>query len=68
MIGYRQYLFLQIRESKRIEEKIKKVKIFLLYEKNIFLQKISKISKKPLFANKKNDFFEKSEKPAKPCV
>jgi len=59
---------LQIRDSKKIEEKIKKVKIFLLYKKNIFLQKISKISKKPLFANKKNDFFEKSEKPAKPCI
>jgi len=59
---------LQIRDSKKIEEKIKKVKIFLLYEKNIFLQKISKTSKKSLFANKKNDFFEKSEKPAKPCI
>jgi len=55
---------LQIRDSK----KIKKVKIFLLYEKNIFLQKISKTSKKSLFANKKMIFFEKSEKPAKPCI
>jgi len=59
---------LQICDSKKTEEKIKKVKIFLLYEKNIFLKKISKTSKKSLFANKKNDFFEKSEKPAKPCV
>jgi len=59
---------LQICDSKKTEEKIKKVKIFLLYEKNIFLKKISKTSKKSLFANKKNDFFEKSEKPAKPCI
>jgi hypothetical protein len=59
---------LQICDSKKTEEKIKKVKIFLLYEKNIFLKKISKTSKKSLFANKKNDFFKKSEKPAKPCV
>jgi len=57
-----------MRDSKRIEEKIKKVKIFLLCEKNIFLQKISKTSKKPLFVNKKTIFFEKIEKPAKPCI
>jgi len=34
-----------------------------LCEKNIFLQKISKTSKKSLFANKKNDFFEKVKSP-----
>jgi len=54
---------LQIRDSKKIEEKIKKVKIFLLYKKNIFLQKISKISKKPLFANKKTIFSKKVKSP-----
>ncbi|NSF93607.1 hypothetical protein G4965_02755 [Blautia wexlerae] len=52
-----------MRDSKRIEEKIKKVKIFLLCEKNIFLQKISKTSKKSLFANKKTIFLKKVKSP-----
>ena len=52
--------------QKKAEEKIKKVKIFYCVKKIFFLQKISKTSKKTLFANKKRDFFQKSEKPAKP--
>lgn len=42
---------------------MKNIKIFLLYEKNIFLQKISKTSKKLLLVNKKTIFLKKVENP-----
>jgi len=54
---------LQIRDSKKIEEKIKKVKIFLLYKKISFYKKSQKSVKNPFLRTKKTIFSKKVKSP-----